>query len=232
MYNYDQQIPVYNQPIEFLYARGLQPGANAQSGIGPFVNGVRQTMQGINGMGVMHSHGGQIPGQYLPQQPPMRPQIMQIEEGLVIFWNCWRVFNGFGDLKYSHSNESSNGRVSYYNIIFNLAILRDLTFNWIVDKRDTQISEMEDLIAQLNTDKNYFEKELIDMQIKQSDLLDELKRKDKEIYDLQKRNEGVDITIESHLSRIQNLEDGIHIIESKLIFLKFGFVEKKYFRTL
>jgi chromosome segregation ATPase len=86
-------------------------------------------------------------------------------------------------------------------------------FNFLVDKRDAQISEMEDLIAQLNTDKNYFEKELIEMQIKQSDLVDELKRKDKEIYELQKRNEGVDITIESHLSRIQDLEDGNYFLQ-------------------
>jgi len=67
---------------------------------------------------------------------------------------------------------------------------------------------MEDLIAKLNKDKNYFEKELIDMQIKQSDLEEELKRKDREIYELQKRNEGVDITIESHLSKIRDLENG------------------------
>jgi predicted nuclease with TOPRIM domain len=67
---------------------------------------------------------------------------------------------------------------------------------------------MEDLIAKLNKDKNYFEKELIDMQIKQSDLEEELKRKDREIYELQKRNEGVDITIESQLSKIRDLENG------------------------
>jgi hypothetical protein len=86
MHNYNQQIPIYNQPIEFLYARGV----NGQPGIGPFVNGVRQTMQGINGMGPMGQmgqmgqmgHMGQIQNPYIQsQQPQMRPQIMQIEEG-------------------------------------------------------------------------------------------------------------------------------------------------------
>ena len=70
---------------------------------------------------------------------------------------------------------------------------------------------MEDLIAQLNADKNYFEKELIDMQVKQSDMIEELKRKDKEIYELRKRTEGVDITVETHLTRIQELENGKYL---------------------
>ena len=71
MYNFDQRQPVYNQPIEFLYARGLQPGVNMQPGIGGFVNGVRRTMQNINGM----------PEPYIQQQQPMPPQIMQVEQG-------------------------------------------------------------------------------------------------------------------------------------------------------
>ena len=67
---------------------------------------------------------------------------------------------------------------------------------------------MEDLIAQLNADKNYFEKELIEMQVKNSDMHDELKLKNKELYELRKSNEDIDITINSHLSRIGELENG------------------------
>lgn len=77
-----------------------------------------------------------------------------------------------------------------------------------MDKRENQISEMEDLIAQLNADKTYFEKELIDMQVKNSDMHDELKRKDKELYEARKRNEDVGLTIHSHLDRISELENG------------------------
>lgn len=79
MYNYDQRQPSYGQPIEFLYARGLQPGVNMQPGIGPFVNGVRSTMNNINGM----------PDPYMVQppppqihQPPMHPQIMHVDQGI------------------------------------------------------------------------------------------------------------------------------------------------------
>ena len=78
----------------------------------------------------------------------------------------------------------------------------------IVDKRDNQISEMEDLIAQLNADKNYFEKELIDMQMKQDDMLEELKRKDKEIYDLQKESEQVQHLSDSKSAQLRDLESG------------------------
>lgn len=78
----------------------------------------------------------------------------------------------------------------------------------IVDKRDNQISEMEDLIAQLNADKNYFEKELIDMQMKQDDMLEELKRKDKEIYDLQKESEQVQHLSDSQSAQLRDLESG------------------------
>lgn len=81
--------------------------------------------------------------------------------------------------------------------------------NNLVDKRENQISEMEDLIAQLNADKNYFEKELIDMQVKQNDMLEELKKKDKEIFELRKSQEGVDANEESYLNRIRDLESGI-----------------------
>lgn len=80
MYNYEQQMPVYGQPVEFLYARGLQPGVNMQPGIGGFVSGVRQTMQNINGMAPMHRT--QAP--YV-QQPVMAPQIMHVDEGERIY---------------------------------------------------------------------------------------------------------------------------------------------------
>lgn len=77
-----------------------------------------------------------------------------------------------------------------------------------MDRKENQISEMEDLIAQLNVDKTYFEKELIEMQVKNSDMHDELKRKDKELYELQKRTESVDMDMHSHLARISELENG------------------------
>lgn len=77
-----------------------------------------------------------------------------------------------------------------------------------MDKRENQISEMEDLIAQLNADKNYFEKELIEMQVKQNDMIEEMKQKDKEIFKLQNRYEGVDLDVEAHLARIRDLESG------------------------
>ena len=67
---------------------------------------------------------------------------------------------------------------------------------------------MEDLIAQLNADKNYFEKELIDMQMKQDDMLEELKRKDKEIYDLQKESEQVQHLSDSKSAQLRDLESG------------------------
>lgn len=67
---------------------------------------------------------------------------------------------------------------------------------------------MEDLIAQLNADKNYFEKELIDMQMKQDDMLEELKRKDKEIYDLQKESEQVQHLSDSQSAQLRDLESG------------------------
>lgn len=67
---------------------------------------------------------------------------------------------------------------------------------------------MEDLIAQLNADKNYFEKELIDMQMKQDDMLEELKRKDKEIYDLQKGREQIEINFSEQADEIRNLQSG------------------------
>lgn len=67
---------------------------------------------------------------------------------------------------------------------------------------------MEDLIAQLNADKNYFEKELIEMQVKNSDMHDELKLKNKEIFDLREAAESVDISVSTHLERIGELEQG------------------------
>ena len=67
---------------------------------------------------------------------------------------------------------------------------------------------MEDLIAQLNADKNYFEKELIDMQMKQDDMLEELKRKDKEIYELQKVREEIEINFSGQEDKIRSLQSG------------------------
>ena len=67
---------------------------------------------------------------------------------------------------------------------------------------------MEELIAQLNADKNYFEKELIEMQMKQDDMLEELKRKDKEIYDLQKVREEIEISFSGQEEKIRSLQSG------------------------
>lgn len=89
MYNYEQQVPVYGQPVEFLYARGLQPGLNMQTGmnmqpgIGGFVSGVRQTMHSINGLAPMPRAPVQQvpPGPQYVQSQVMPPQIMHVEEG-------------------------------------------------------------------------------------------------------------------------------------------------------
>lgn len=67
---------------------------------------------------------------------------------------------------------------------------------------------MEDLIAQLNADKNYFEKELIDMQMKQNDMMEELKRKDQEYLKSQTENEDLSMTFEAQDTQIRNLESG------------------------
>ena len=103
MYNYDQQrMPVYNQPIEFLYARGIQPGVNPHPGIGNFVGGVRRTMQGINGMGMqgMGMPMGTVSGG--PMQDPYMhqgtQQIMHVEKGKILIniyleWFFFHIFN-------------------------------------------------------------------------------------------------------------------------------------------
>ena len=67
---------------------------------------------------------------------------------------------------------------------------------------------MEELIAQLNADKNYFEKELIDMQVKQDDLIEDLRKKETENLDLRTEISSLNSQIESQNSRLITLESG------------------------
>lgn len=78
-----------------------------------------------------------------------------------------------------------------------------------MDKKDKKIKEMEDLIAQLNADKNYFEKELIDMQIKQDDIMEDLKTKDSTNSGLQDEIILLNSQIDSQNSRLISLESGM-----------------------
>lgn len=67
---------------------------------------------------------------------------------------------------------------------------------------------MEELIGKLNSDKNYFEKELIEMQMKHDDLIQELKLRDEELYTVRKSAEERGEMDEGQALRIIDLESG------------------------
>ena len=67
---------------------------------------------------------------------------------------------------------------------------------------------MEELIGKLNSDKNYFEKELIEMQMKHDDLIQELKIRDEELYDVRKKFEEQGSGDQEQKQRIMELESG------------------------
>lgn len=73
---------------------------------------------------------------------------------------------------------------------------------------------MEELIGKLNSDKNYFEKELIEMQMKHDDLVQELKIRDEELYDVRKKLEESGNGLEEDKQRIMELESGNQLFNS------------------
>ena len=82
-----------------------------------------------------------------------------------------------------------------------------------MNKKKKQINELEDLVAQLNADKSYFEQELIEMQMKQDEMIEELKKKDQEIFEIQTTNDEVTISFNTQESHIRDLESGTcHLI--------------------
>lgn len=67
---------------------------------------------------------------------------------------------------------------------------------------------LEIVIEQLNSDKDFLEKELDEMHLKHEELLEELEYKDKENFELQKKIEDMDTKIDELEEKLQGKGEG------------------------